>query len=1070
MVPDYYARLGVDPKADRAAIDAALQRKQPAWSMGTRNPKTRHANQLYLDEIPALRRALLSDPTTRAAYDAELAVSQRAERDRKLDELQRRVRLRAAKGGLGQSDRGLLIDEATRLGLNEDDLVRITRPIPNLVEAPSVNGDAELDLDPPADVLDPSTRRQIRMALEHLGCRDLYDALGLTRDAPASDITARADAERQRWMKKAQVTAEKTAWLEVITHAQSHLGSPRSRARYDRTLALEAEESFDSLAEFALKGLKRLDPGTRAALVEEAAALGIVTDRADRLIGRICRRLDVAREAGSVAPSPNPGPASTYPAATPGVNGAQRFTLLRCRNCGGVTELSPVARKAGSARCPHCGASLRWDCPVCRRTPWVDEPQCPCGFRMAMREPVLRHFDAAQQLFRTFDLTGALEHLERVLELAPSFVGARNGIAKVRQRRAALARLKLAYETARAGGKLSAARAAIEAWSRLVDPQSPEIQAALSELAPILRRAEALAAKARKLERSDSPAARNLYRQSLDIAADLPDALAGLARTPPDSPTAMAAQVLGDRIRLIWTPPPPDGLGPLTFAVVRKRNGVLQHPADGTRIAEVGTCEFDDTLVTPGETVGYAVLSRRGGVDSVGAISLGPFVFLADVKDVRVEVRDHEAELTWSPPRGIAEIRVIRKRGAPPTNPKDGDRIASALEHALDRDIDPGQDYHYGIYAIYRMPDGRLFPSPGILVTARPQPTVAVPEAPRLLQEPTGRLRIDWIEPVRGSIRILRTPHPLPLSAGSRLDAAEAQSLDGYWIEPAAPDRAYDPDPPRTGLSYYTPVAGWGDTWTVGHGAILSRVPDPSELRATRAGSGLGSTPGGIRVTLRWRWNAEATAALVVARQGAPPQGPSDPLATTANVPRADYDRQDCWTFSLPRAPLRGTGAPARGSNGSVAEPIPSDVGPWYIRVYSVAEWDGVRSLSPGLEPSAATILPGPHPEVTVSYHLKRPLLPIPGLPWSLTFRTEPATSVLPAMVVVAHPRTVPLSVDDGEIVARLPAVRNGARFSIRTPFNLAGHGVRVFPDPSVKPDEQIPIRFRHPETGSTRV
>ena len=54
---------------------------QPAWSMGTRNPKTRHANQLYLDEIPALRKALLSDPASRAAYDAELAVAQMAERD-----------------------------------------------------------------------------------------------------------------------------------------------------------------------------------------------------------------------------------------------------------------------------------------------------------------------------------------------------------------------------------------------------------------------------------------------------------------------------------------------------------------------------------------------------------------------------------------------------------------------------------------------------------------------------------------------------------------------------------------------------------------------------------------------------------------------------------------------------------------------------------------------------------------------------------------------------------------------------------------------------------------------------
>jgi hypothetical protein len=73
-------------------------------------------------------------------------------------------------------------------------------------------------------------------------------------------------------------------------------------------------------------------------------------------------------------------------------------------------------------------------------------------------------------------------------------------------------------------------------------------------------------------------------------------------------------------------------------------------------------------------------------------------------------------------------------------------------------------------------------------------------------------------------------------------------------------------------------------------------------------------------------------------------------------------------------------------------------------------------------------------------------------------------------MVVVAHPRAVPLSVDDGQIVARCPTVRDGARFPVRPPFNLSRHGVRVFPDPSIAPDELVPIRFQHPETGATRV
>ena len=292
-------------------------------------------------------------------------------------------------------------------------------------------------------MLDPSTRRQIRVALDHLGCRDLYDALGVTRDAPVSYIAARADAERQRWMKKAQVTAEKTAWLEIITHAQSHLGSPRTRARYDRTLAQEAEESFEGLAEFALKGLSRLDPGTRSALIEEAAALGIASERADRLIGRICRRLGVTREAGSVPPSPSSGLRCTpsrprspqrqrrrqvQPAAVPALRGRDRD-----EPGGAKGRLGAVPALRGVAQVGLPGLQAQ---PLGRRAAVrVRLPQ-------ALREPVVRHFEAAQHAFRNFDLTGALEHLDRVQEFAPNLAGARNGIAKVRQRQADITRVQ----------------------------------------------------------------------------------------------------------------------------------------------------------------------------------------------------------------------------------------------------------------------------------------------------------------------------------------------------------------------------------------------------------------------------------------------------------------------------------------------------------------------------------------------------------------------------------------------------------------------------------------------------
>ena len=410
----------------------------------------------------------------------------------------------------------------------------------------------------------------------------------------------------------------------------------------------------------------------------------------------------------------------------------------------------------------------------------------------------------------------------------------------------------------------------------------------------------------------------------------------------------------------------------------------------------------------------------------------------------------------------------------PPTGPRDGDRIPSpAQDHTVDRNLNNNEIFHYGIYAIYAMSDGKLFPSPGVVVSARPHPPVSPLEAPRLLLEPNGPVRIDWIEPARGTVRIIRTASPLPLAPGSRLSQTEAATIEGQWIETAAPDRAYDPEPPAEGHCYYTPLTEWGNTSTVGHMAVLCRVADPSELRATRAGSGLGSGSGGAtRVTLRWRWAPESSATLVVARQGTPPLGPNDPSAITATVDRADYNRQDCWSVIMPPSPagpqVDSPSPSIQSSAKSAVEAPPIDAGPWHIRVYSMINGDGVRSISPGLEPTAATILPGPNPEVTVSYVLKRPWFP--GLPWSVRFRTEPSGKSLPPMVLVVHPRAVPLSVDDGQIVTHFPAGRDGAKFPIRSTANLSSHYARVFIDPNVQPDVLTPIRLRHPETWTTRV
>ena len=114
------------------------------------------------------------------------------------------------------------------------------------------------------------------------------------------------------------------------------------------------------------------------------------------------------------------------------------------------------------------------------------------------------------------------------------------------------------------------------------------------------------------------------------------------------------------------------------------------------------------------------------------------------------------------------------------------------------------------------------------------------------------------------------------------------------------------------------------------------------------------------------------------------------------------------------------------------------------------------------------TIVPGPHPEVTVAYSLRPPRFP--GRPWSLTLRTEPPGQPIPAMALVVHPRTLPLSVEDGEVVDQFPPSRDGATFRIRPRIPFGSYHARVFADPRANPSELPPIRLRHPEAGGTRV
>ena len=215
----------------------------------------------------------------------------------------------------------------------------------------------------------------------------------------------------------------------------------------------------------------------------------------------------------------------------------------------------------------------------------------------------------------------------------------------------------------------------------------------------------------------------------------------------------------------------------------------------------------------------------------------------------------------------------------------------TAIDHTLDRNVDPNEVYHYGIYAIYKMSDGRLFPSPGVVVSARPQPPVSALEAPRLLLEPGPRCpdRLDragaWLgqDPAHGRSPARPGRHPAPSGRG--------RGARGPSDRAGRPDRAYDPEPPAEGHCYYTPLTVWNGTCTP-LGTVwpsagwrtrpsFARLAPAADSAAVPAEFGSRFAGGGPRKQRH------------VGRRPPrhSPTGPNDPDAITETV-SADYDRQ----------------------------------------------------------------------------------------------------------------------------------------------------------------------------------
>lgn len=1000
MLADYYAMLGVAANAGRAEIEDAVARRQPEWSLKARDPREGHRYLGYLAQLPALRLALLSTDEARAAYDDSLRRAQLDAGRESGETLLKLVRLRAAKGGLTVRDRQILREEAESRGIAPAELARLLEPFPPWPEPPPEPDETEL----PGDVLDLAERQQLRGLMIALRRKHLYDVLDLAPDASREEIEERLEMARRDLRRGATHTEEGRLWQAALVQVQAHLIGAEARTRYDRTRCLEASEELERIITFTLRGVRKLDLATRDMLLQEAAGLGIGSEPADRVVRRVCRREGVAIEVNSAGIIPD-----------------THRRWLRCRVCGGLTEYT-FAEIHSSGQCRHCRTSLRWACPVCRQGLWVDEPRCRCGFRLADLQPMLEHFEAAQHAFRLRRYARAMTHLKIVQRYAPRHIGARKGIEKLQNHVREIRRLRAAYQIERAARRMVAAQAVLEQWSRVVSAHEARYRAAHLEVTAAIEKALDLVHRGRSLMDSDPAQARALLSRALKHVADLPEAQEALRRCPPDGPTNLIGESRGSGVHLHWTAPHPDGLGPVSYRVIRKPGAAPVHAEDGVHIADAPDPEWEDAKLHPGESFGYAVFSERDGVRSVLGVAAGPFVVTDEVSNLRSAAHAGEIRLTWRLPRGAIGARVVRRQGAPVRNALDGEAIEARIDGACDRNLTNGRVYYYRVFALFRGTDGKILPSKGVGTSAVPgefSPPVGDLKAEVLAD---GVVTLGWTPPSNGRVRILRThTHPGWLE-GERLEVSAFDDREGDWIEPAGPGRALDVQRNGPALRCYTPLTEQDGSAVVGRSIELAHLLDPLDVRAVY----LWDNPG--QIALFWKGVERPGVGFyrVLLRSDRAPEGPHDNACVVHDIDAREFRARG---FVQVEGPPRAQGLA------------------WHVCVYSAAVLDSKPFFSAGREPTSHTTLVLEERPRVVWYRLTAPVGP--GRRWSIAFRTQPSGGAFGPSRLVSAPRLLPLHVGEGQEVARFEPGQDGDTHSFTTPLLGAGRRVRLFVEPA---------------------
>ena len=952
-VPNIFILLEIDPDQpwDQAVFEKRIQAKKREWSKWVNKPGEKAEKaKINLDLVPRLIE--ISQDGAQRRSQANEAKKQRAQTQaaqiREVDDL---LELLQAKSFVWEDELAKLIADFQGVLSEPDIRERVA------VEVRSAESTTE------RLTLGTSTAKRIHLALQHLGKADLYDFLDLGRKTETRLLLQRAAEIYSNTSQTARKTAEVTLTATLAGECLVIFKTQEKRERYDETLHVQKFDDLKAKVEQLAQISRQLGPQPMEILLREAREQGLDPEETVQVIQKHAHQHKIAVYI----------PAETTESIK---------QLLRCGYCN---QLNRAVEK----HCTNCGEPLQEPCPECGHVVTSNERACgKCGFPVGNRTYVSTLVSQVRGALPKRDYSIAASALAEAKREWPSDGGDQLG-RQIQELEDSVEPAKKKQEDV-----LGQMRQALK-QKHFYDARDilPELREVLpaddGQLADFeqqidskIAQAEARLKRARGISSDDPEAVVRLYQEALQACSDCEEARDALARTPPEAPLGLAAN-LGERlVRLSWKPSASQGV---SYTVVRKKKARPVSVKDGTQLATVTGTAFDDAKPDIGVPLFYAVYADREGVPSRDAAGLTqPVMLVQEVKNLMALVDDRQVRLRWEPPPNVDNILVARSETGPPTSPR-ADGAVSALDkcQAVDTQVHNGRKYYYRVFCQFRDEQGNLTTTQGEAIDAIPQlPPKPIDDWQMSVHGSGGdcQIQLHWQAPSLGDVAILRSRRPIDLAFGAVVPR-KGLSKHGDVLPTTSNQFACRIE--ELGVYYFVPVVLFQKLAYVGHQKDYAHVEDVSELSVQNLGHCL---------RLQWQWPRDCREAIIAHSQEGWPQ-PDRRGTTTVSLTRAEYD-------------LRGY--------YDILNPVQQD---HYISVMAVMNHGGQRIVAKG-EGDSACKLVSLHSRITLSYEIKQARMS-KRLSLRLTLKGK---GTLPTLVLVRKQRVLPMNKSDGTVIMRTEA------------------------------------------------